>query len=96
MNLSTALLCYLGITVLAFLIFLRIRITLISSVVLALLIGQIALNLLAPPTQTDPWTENSSTAALYYLIQIGTPLFVLLFVFVICFQDRRRNTICMK
>jgi hypothetical protein len=94
MQLSTALLGYLAITVVLFLIFLRIGITLISSVVLALLIGQITLNILVLPTQIDPWEASSSAAALYYLIQIGTPLFLLVYLLIISFRDRRRNTIC--
>lgn len=93
MQLSTALLGYLAIVVLLFLIFIRIEITIISSIVLALLFGQIALNLMAPPGQINLWDVGASTAA-YYLIQLGTPLFVIAYVLVISFKDRRRKKVC--
>jgi hypothetical protein len=96
MELTTALLGYLAIIVLLFLIFIRIGITIISSIVLSLIFGQVALNFLAPPGQINPWDESSSTAASYYLIQIGTPLFIAVYILIISFKDRRKERVCTR
>lgn len=92
MNVSQALLVYLITVVFLFAIFIHLRIRVWSALVLTLLIGQILLNILCPPSNITPWSPKGETitsaTALYIVIQIVTPIIVLIFVFVTCFYDR--------
>lgn len=92
MNTSQALLIYLIALIFIFAIFIHIRIKAISALILALLICQILLNIIHPPNTITPWSPDgesiTSATALYVLIQIGTPLAVLVFVFIKCWNDR--------
>lgn len=89
MDLTASLLIYLGIVVFSILIFIKLDIRPISSIVLSLLIGQIILIILTPPTAIDPWKDTDSTSAIYYLIQIITPIILLVYVIVTAWNDRR-------
>ncbi len=89
MDLTASLLIYLGIVVFSILIFIKLDIRPISSIVLSLLIGQIILVILTPPTAIDPWKDTDSTSAIYYLIQIITPIILLVYVVVTAWNDRR-------
>jgi len=91
MELNNALLCYLGIAILFFLIFLRLGIYPVPSLVLSLLIGQIALLILAPPYALDPIQRTDSSSALYVVIQIVTPVIIIIYVFISAFENRKRN-----
>ena len=92
MNTNQALLIYLIITVFIFAILIHIRIKIWSALVLTLLIGQILLNILISPSQITPWSPNgesiSSSTAIYIMIQIITPLIVIIYVLVKCWHDR--------
>ena len=92
MNTSQALLVYLIISIFIFAIFIHIRIKPWSALVLTLLIGQILLNILCPPSNITPWSPDgesiTSATALYVMIQILTPVVVLIYVFVKCWHDR--------
>lgn len=92
MNTNQALLIYLIITIFSFAILIHIRIRIWSALVLTLLIGQILLNILISPSQITPWSPNgesiSSSTAIYIMIQIITPLIVIIYVLVKCWHDR--------
>lgn len=92
MNTSQALLVYLIVVIFIFAIFIRLRIRIWSALVLTLLIGQILLNIICSPSSIMPWSPNgesvTSATALYIVIQIVTPLIVLIYVFVHCWNDR--------
>jgi len=92
MNTSQALLVYLIVVIFIFAIFIRLRIRIWSALVLTLLIGQILLNIICSPSSITPWSPNGETitsaTALYIVIQIVTPLIVLIYVFVHCWNDR--------
>jgi hypothetical protein len=92
MNTNQALLVYLIVIVFVFAIFIHIRIQIWSAVVLTLLLGQILLNVLISPSQITPWSPNgesiTSATAIYIMIQILTPLVVIIYVFVKCWHDR--------
>ncbi len=92
MNTSQALLVYLIVVIFIFAIFIRLRIRIWSALVLTLLIGQILLNIICSPSSITPWSPNgesvTSSTALYIVIQIVTPLIVLIYVFVHCWNDR--------
>jgi ABC-type transport system involved in cytochrome c biogenesis permease component len=92
MNTNQALLIYLIITVFIFAILIHIRIKIWSALVLTLLVGQILLNILISPSQITPWSPNgesiSSSTAIYIMIQIITPLIVIIYVLVKCWHDR--------
>lgn len=92
MNTSQALLVYAIIVIFVFAIFIHLRIKVWSALVLTLLIGQILLNILCPPSNITPWSPDgeaiTSSTAVYVIIQLGTPLIVLVYVFVMCWHDR--------
>lgn len=90
MQLDRALLIYLGVIVLFFLIFLKIGIYPMSSAVLTLIIGQIFLIVMAPPQSLDPVRQDSSSA-LYVLIQIATPIIAIIYLFFMAFDDRKKD-----
>jgi hypothetical protein len=94
MNTTNALTVYLVFIVFAFAIFIRIKINIWSSLILALLAGQILLNILCPPSKISPWSPNSesisSAMAIYIVIQIVTPLIVIIYVFIMGWHDRKK------
>ena len=92
MNTTNALTVYLVFIIFAFAIFIRIKIKIWSAVILTLLSGQILLNILCPPSKISPWSPNSesisSSMAIYIVIQIITPVIVIIYVFVMGWNDR--------
>jgi hypothetical protein len=92
MNVSQALLVYVITIVFLFAIFIHLRIRVWSALVLTLLIGQILINILCPPSNIAPWSPQGETitsaTALYIVIQIITPLITLIYVFITCWYDR--------
>lgn len=89
MDLTTSLIIYLGIVVFAILLFIKLDIRPISAIVLSLLIGQVILFILSPPTSIDPWMQTDSSAIIYYLVQIITPIILLVYLTVTAWNDRR-------
>lgn len=61
---------------------------LFSSVILGLIIGQILLNIMAPMYHVHVLTM-SSPLAIYYTVQILTPLIVYIYAFICAWKDRR-------
>jgi hypothetical protein len=92
MNTSQALIVYLVAVIFLFAIFIKIRIKVWSAIVLTLLIGQILLNILCPPSQISPWSPDSesisSSMAIYIVIQIITPLIAIIYIFIMGWFDR--------
>ncbi len=92
MNTSQALIVYLVVVIFLFAIFIKIRIKVWSAFVLTLLIGQILLNILCPPSQISPWSPDSesisSSMAIYIVIQIVTPLIAIIYIFIMGWFDR--------
>lgn len=92
MNTSQALIVYLVTIIFVFAIFIKIRIKVWSAVVLTLLIGQILLNILCPPSKISPWSPDSesisSSMAIYIVIQIITPLIAIIYIFIMGWFDR--------
>lgn len=98
MELTKALLSYLGIIIIVFLCSLRIGIYPISSIIISLLVGQIILNIIYPPNSLNVVgvnTSNSSSgSALYILIQILTPILGVIYIFFKAFEDRKPINYC--
>lgn len=92
MNTSQAILVYLIVSIFVFAILIHIRIKVWSALVLTLLIGQILLNILCSPANISPWSPDgesiTSSAAIYLVIQLITPIIVLLYVILMCWNDR--------
>lgn len=92
METSQALLIYLIVSVFIFAILIHIRIRVWSAIILTLLIGQILLNIICPPSQISPWSPNgesiTSSTAIYVVIQIITPILAIIYIFVMCWNDR--------
>lgn len=92
MNTSQALLVYLVIVIFLFAIFIHLYIKLASALILTLLIGQILLNILCPPSEITPWSPDgesiTSSVAIYVVIQILTPIAALVYIFVNAWYDR--------
>lgn len=89
MDLSTALIIYLILTIAMVVILIRLKIRIYSSIAISLLIGQIILNFLAPPTNISPFCESNSNTALYFLIQIATPVFLIVYILIMGINDKR-------
>ena len=92
MNTSQALIVYIVAVIFIFAIFIRIRIKVWSALVVTLLIGQILLNILCPPSTVSPWSPDSesisSSMAIYIMIQLVTPLIAIIYIFVSGWYDR--------
>jgi hypothetical protein len=92
MNTSQALLVYLVIVIFLFAIFIHLYIKVWSALILTLLIGQILLNILCPPSNITPWSPDgetvTSSTAVYVVIQIFTPLAALVYIFIMAWHDR--------
>jgi hypothetical protein len=89
MKLSYALIFYVLITVsLSVLIYVT-GLNVIPSILFGMIIGQIVLNVLKPPMEDD--LPSSSETALYYTIQIATPIFAIIILFCYMFKDKRTN-----
>jgi len=96
MNVSESLLVYLIAFIILFAVFIHLRIKVWSALILTLLICQILLNILCPPSHITPWTTDgesiTSATAIYVMIQIITPIIVIIYIFVICWNDRKYKT----
>ena len=92
METSQALLIYLIVSIFIFAILIHIRIRVWSAIILTLLVGQILLNIICPPSQISPWSPNgesiTSSTAIYVVIQIITPILAIIYIFVMCWSDR--------
>jgi len=92
MNTGQGLLVYVIVSIFVFAILIHLRIRIWSAIVLTLLIGQILLNILCNPSQIAPWSPNgesiTSATALYIMIQLITPIIVLIYVVVKCLEDK--------
>lgn len=62
-----------------------------SCAVLTLIVGQIFLNIMAPPYSVNPAKQTDSSSALYILIQIATPIIAIIYLFFMAFDDRRKE-----
>ena len=92
MTTSQALIVYIVIVIFVFAILIHMRIKPWSALIITLLVGQILLNILCPPSQVSPLSSGSeiisSSAAIYIVIQIVTPLLAILYIFVMGWNDR--------
>jgi hypothetical protein len=92
MNTSQALVVYIVAIVFIFALLIRIRIKIWSAIVVTLLIGQILLNILCPPSNVSPWSPDSeslsSSMAIYIMIQLVTPLIAIIYIFATGWYDR--------
>ncbi len=95
MNTSQALIVYLVVVLFIFALFIRLRIKVWSALVLTLLIGQIVLNILCPPSKISPWSPDSesvsSSMAIYIVIQIVSPLIAIIYIFAMAWKDRHNS-----
>lgn len=92
MHTSEALLIYLIVSIFVFAIFIHLYIRAFSALVLTLLIGQILLNILSPPSNISPWSPDgesiTSSTAIYIVIQIITPIIAIIYILITCWNDR--------
>jgi len=95
MSTSQALIVYIVVVIFIFALLLKIRIRAWSSLVISLLIGQIVLNIICPPSQISPWSPDSesltSAMAIYIVIQIITPILAIVYIFMNGWYDRYYN-----
>lgn len=87
MNLTTALIVYVIIAVLVFILARVYRIRTFSAVVLALVIGQIAISLIRPDNLATEQARPTAVTA-YLVIQLVTSLLVLVYVIGQALSDR--------
>jgi hypothetical protein len=89
MELRHGLIVYFVVIILVGIILLKLRIQTFSALVLALIVGQILINCLHPPSAINPWNESDSAEATYFLIQLLTPLIVFFFAVKMAWLDRK-------
>lgn len=89
MELGSVLIIYLIITIALVILFIRLRIRTYSAITLGLLVGQVILNFLAPPTNVSPFSESNSVTALYFLVQIATPVYLIVYILIMAINDKR-------
>lgn len=65
------------------------RIRAISSIVLGLIIGKIILDVIFMPMRLDFWSEYDTFVALYALIQLLTPILIMVYAIWCAVKDRR-------
>lgn len=89
MLIDQALFVYLVIVI--FFIFFLIKVCLrtVSAIILALLIGWVILNIIKPPSKLNDFNGNESSIALYAVIEIVTPIILLIYVIVAACSDRK-------
>jgi len=89
MQLTNALIIYLIVVVLTYIIAKSQSIALFSSVVLALLVGQIILSIVRPITSVATFaSENQTAVAIYMGVMFLTPLVLVIYVFVKASADK--------
>ena len=88
MHTYLALIVYLIITLIIFICLCRIHYNVWSALILALIFGDIILNILSPPSSVSLSENNSSTVAIYTLIQVATPIAILFYAFSKAIYDR--------
>ena len=93
MDLIYSLIIYFIILIVLCLGFIRNGIRTWSSIVLSLLVTQIVLNLVCPPSTLDLWGDNSnedagSGPAIYLVIQLVSPIIVVVYVILMTWNDR--------
>lgn len=88
MLLIIALLVYLLVLICSFLILYRNGIKKWSALILAILIGWIALNIIIPPHKSLQEFDNSFLPGIYLIIEIGTIPVLMVYVIVTCLKDK--------
>ena len=89
MDIVPSLIFYIIFVILICLTAIRWKIKIWSSIMMALILGQVALCVICPPSETD--NENgdpsSSASAFYMLIQFGTPILAIFYILNTCWKD---------
>jgi hypothetical protein len=73
----------------AIILYVKVRIRLFSSIVIALVVGQIVLNMVFVPHNLSFWAEFDSMIGIYGVCQVLTPIIVVIYVFIVAFSDKR-------
>lgn len=86
---------YIIVVIVTYLTFKQYRMSHGCALILALIIGQIILNILKPPHDLDDEHQcMNSTVAFYTLIQLLTPIIVYLYVIYMCINNCNRSDTC--
>lgn len=88
MELTGALIVYVIVTIGLIVILIRSNIRTFSAIVIAMIAGQVLMNIICPPTSIDLWCDDTSSTCLYYLIQIATPIVVYIYALIKGFGDK--------
>jgi hypothetical protein len=91
MEIVAALIVYVIVTIGLIIILIRSNIRTFSAIVISMIIGQILMNIICPPPSIDPWADGTSSTALYYLIQIATPIIVYIYALIKGFEDKNNR-----
>ena len=93
-DIQKALLSYFIIVLMSFIILIKIaRLRIWSALIVSMVVGQIALNVLFLPVRLDFWAEFNSFIALYSMIQVGTPILVLIYTIASAFSDHNNGSV---
>ena len=88
MDLNTALIVFLLVTVLIFLLARYIQIRFFSALILALLVGYLTLITIRPWQTVEGFVEGNINALLYLLISVLVPILFIIYIITKVFQDR--------
>jgi hypothetical protein len=91
MELSQSLIIYAIIVTVLIIVLSRQGIRATSATVISLIVGQVLLNLMKPPHDINLDTDTSSAYALYFLIQLGTPLVTAIYAIAAAWKDRTHS-----
>lgn len=87
MDLNVALFIFIIITIVVFILARKARIRFFSSLILALLVGYLALIVMRPWQTVEGFFEGNFNAMIYLLISILVPTLVVIYLLVKIFQD---------
>lgn len=97
LTLTRALILYLLAVIFTFaMVFFVAKIRWFSSLIFALLVGQILLFLIFPPNKLSLWSELNSSVGIYEIIRLFTPALIVIYTVSMVFHDHRRHTLSKR
>lgn len=89
-DLAVALLLYiLTLTLIISALYIYVHLNIFPTIIIALIVSMIIINVIYPPYDVDFWSEFNSAMAIYGMIQVGTPIAVVIYAVYSALNDRR-------
>lgn len=95
MDLSSCLIIYIFVVILIIIICYKLNRTIWSSILFGSLIGMVFLLIIKPPSEINYWsTGTESSSAIYLMVMVLTPLYVIVYSLVRAQSDIRKIKKC--